>query len=173
MNAHSAVRLVSHRAAPLGPTNDRILAFALGGERALRRLRPDTRTLAMDGDVVGKTIAVLGLTFKPNTDDMRDAPALDIVPALIAAGAKVTAFDPQDGEARSLLADVTFADGPYEAVTGADAVVILTEWDQFRALDLDRLRLLVRTPTMVDLRNIYRPQDARRRGFRYSSIGRA
>lgn len=128
---------------------------------------------AMDGDVVGKTIAVLGLTFKPNTDDMRDAPALDIVPALIAAGAKVTAFDPQDGEARSLLADVTFADGPYEAVTGADAVVILTEWDQFRALDLDRLRLLVRTPTMVDLRNIYRPQDARRRGFRYSSIGRA
>ena len=127
---------------------------------------------AMDGNVSGKTVALLGLTFKPNTDDMRDAPALDIVPALIEAGATVKAFDPQGGEARPLLPGVTFAEGPYEAVTDADAIVILTEWDQFRALDLDRLRDLVRTPTIVDLRNIYRPEDARRRGFRYSSIGR-
>ena len=127
---------------------------------------------AMGGEVSGKTIAILGLTFKPNTDDMRDAPSLDIVPALIAAGAVVRAYDPQGAEARPLLPDVVFAQGPYEAVTDADAVVILTEWDQFRALDLDRVRALVRTPTMVDLRNIYRPEEARRRGFSYSSIGR-
>ncbi len=127
---------------------------------------------AMGGAVAGKTIAVLGLTFKPNTDDMRDAPALDIVPALIAAGAHVRAYDPQGAEARALLPELTFADGPYEAVTDADAVVILTEWDQFRAIDLDRMRQLVRTPTLIDLRNIYRPEDARRRGFSYTSIGR-
>jgi UDPglucose 6-dehydrogenase len=127
---------------------------------------------AMGGDVAGKVVAILGLTFKPNTDDMRDAPALDIIPALIAAGATVRAYDPQGEEAVPLLPGITFSDGPYEAVTGADAVVILTEWDQFRALDLTRLRALVRTPTMVDLRNIYRPEDARRRGFLYSSIGR-
>ncbi len=127
---------------------------------------------AMGGDVSGKTIAVLGLTFKPNTDDMRDAPSLAIVPALIAAGAIVRAYDPQGGEARPLLPDVVFADGPYETVADADAVVILTEWDQFRAMDLDRVRELVRTPTLIDLRNIYRPEDARRRGFTYSSIGR-
>ncbi len=127
---------------------------------------------AMDGEVAGKTVAILGLTFKPNTDDMRDAPSLDIVPALIAAGATVRAYDPQGEEARPLLPGITFSEGPYEAVADADAVVILTEWDQFRALDLDRVRGLVRTPTMVDLRNIYRPEDARARGFRYSSIGR-
>ncbi len=127
---------------------------------------------AMGGEVAGKTIAVLGLTFKPNTDDMRDAPSLDIIPALIAAGAIVRAYDPQGGEARPLLPEVIFAEGPYETVTDADAVVILTEWDQFRAMDLDRVRQLVRTPTMVDLRNIYRPDEARRRGFTYSSIGR-
>ena len=104
---------------------------------------------------------------------MREAPSLDIIPALIAAGATVRAYDPQGGEARPLLPGVIFAEGPYEAVADADAVVILTEWDQFRAMDLDRVRQLVRTPTMIDLRNIYRPEEARRRGFTYSSIGRA
>ena len=128
---------------------------------------------AVGGDVAGKRVAVLGLTFKPNTDDMRDAPALDIIPALLSAGALVTAYDPQGAEARALLPDVEFAPGPYEAVAGADAVVILTEWDQFRALDLDRVRALVREPVLIDLRNIYHPDEARRRGFRYSSIGRA
>lgn len=125
------------------------------------------------GDLTGKTVALLGLTFKPNTDDMRDAPSLDVVPALIAMGAKVTAFDPEGmHEAGKLLDGVTFRDGPYEAVEGADAVVILTEWDQFRALDLDRVKLLLNQPVMVDLRNIYRPDDMRARGFRYASIGR-
>ncbi len=127
---------------------------------------------AMGGDVVGKTVAILGLTFKPNTDDMRDSPALDIVPALIALGAKVQAYDPEGHEARLLLEGVDFKDGPYDAVDGADAVVILTEWDQFRALDLERLKSLLRSPVVVDLRNIYRPEEMRQSGFTYVSIGR-
>ena len=128
---------------------------------------------ALGGDLAGRTVALLGLTFKPNTDDMRDAPALDIAPALQAMGATVQAFDPEGmAEAAHLLPDIAFRDGPYEAVAGADAVVILTEWDQFRALDLDRVRSLLRQPVMIDLRNIYRPDDMRARGFRYSSIGR-
>lgn len=129
---------------------------------------------AADGDLNGKTVAVLGLTFKPNTDDMRDSPALDLVPALIAAGAKVQAFDPEGmHEAKALLEGVDFRDGPYDAVKDADVVVIVTEWDPFRALDLDRLKSLVRQPVIVDLRNIYRPEDMRAKGFRYTSIGRA
>ena len=121
----------------------------------------------------GKTVALLGLTFKPNTDDMRDAPSLDIAPALIAAGATVQAFDPEGmHEASKLLDGVLMKDGPYDAVTGADAVVIVTEWDQFRALDLDRIKLLMRQPVLVDLRNVYRPEDLERRGFKYAGIGR-
>ncbi len=127
---------------------------------------------ALGGEVAGRTIAVLGLTFKPNTDDMRAAPALDIVPALQAMGAVVQAFDPEGREARQLLADVDFKDDPYAAVTGADAVAILTEWDQFRALDLGRVAGLMRGDLIVDLRNIYRPEEMRRRGFRYVSLGR-
>ena len=127
---------------------------------------------ALGGDLTGKTIGVLGLTFKPNTDDMRDAPALDIVPGLQAMGARIQAFDPEAHEARQLLPDVQFLDGPYEAVQGADAVVIITEWDQFRALDLDRVKALMRAPVIVDLRNVYRPDEMRRLGFNYCSIGR-
>src|SRR5262249_25305211 len=99
---------------------------------------------ALGGDLTGETVGVLGLTFKPNTDDMREAPSLDIVPALQAMGAKVQAYDPEGHEARQLLRDVDFTAGPYAAVTAADAVVILTEWDQFRALDLDRVKLLMK-----------------------------
>ncbi len=129
---------------------------------------------ALDGDLSGKTVAVLGLTFKPNTDDMRDSPSLDLVPALVAAGATVRAFDPEGmHEAKALLQGVDFREGPYDAVEGADVVVIVTEWDPFRALDLDRLKSLVKQPVIVDLRNIYRPEDMRARGFRYTSIGRA
>ena len=128
---------------------------------------------ALGGDLKGKRIGVLGLTFKPNTDDMREAPSLEIVPALQAMGAKVCAFDPEGmHEAQGLLPDVAFASGPYDAVEGADAMVILTEWDQFRALDLDRVKLLMRQPVVIDLRNIYRPADLRARGFSYSSVGR-
>jgi len=127
---------------------------------------------ALGGHLAGKLVGVLGLTFKPNTDDMRDAPSLDIIPALVAAGATVQAFDPEGHEARQMLRDVAFMAGPYEAAEGADAVVILTEWDQFRALDLDRLKALMRTPVVVDLRNIYLPEELRSRGFTYVSVGR-
>jgi len=127
---------------------------------------------ALAGELKGKTIGVLGVTFKPNTDDMRDAPSLDIIPALQAMGATVQAFDPEGHEARQMLAGVDFKSGPYEAVEGADCVVIITEWDQFRALDLDRVKLLMKKPVIVDLRNIYRPEDMRVRGFQYSSVGR-
>jgi UDPglucose 6-dehydrogenase len=128
---------------------------------------------ALGGELSGKTIGMLGLTFKPNTDDMRESPALEIIPALQAMGARIQAFDPEGREARQLLRDVDFKTGPYEAVEGADAVVIVTEWDQFRALDLDRVKLLMRAPVIVDLRNIYRPEELRARGFTYASIGRA
>jgi UDPglucose 6-dehydrogenase len=127
---------------------------------------------AMGGSVKGKRIGILGLTFKPNTDDMRDAPALDIVPALQAQGAIVQAYDPEGHEARQLLRDVDFKSGPYEAAEGADALVIITEWDQFRALDLDRVKLLMNRPLVVDLRNIYPPAEMRARGFDYFGIGR-
>ena len=128
---------------------------------------------AIGNDLAGKVIGVLGLTFKPNTDDMRDAPSLDIVPALQARGAKVQAFDPEGHEARQMLKGVDFKDNPYDAAEGADALVLITEWDQFRALDLDRIKLLMNRPVMIDLRNVYKPDDMRARGFAYSSVGRA
>ena len=128
---------------------------------------------ALDGDLKGKTVGVLGLTFKPNTDDMRDAPSLAIIPALLDKGATVQAFDPEGEEAKHLLKGVDFKDDPYAVATGADVLVIITEWDQFRALDLDRIKLLMNKPVLVDLRNIYKPADMKARGFAYTSIGRA
>jgi UDPglucose 6-dehydrogenase len=128
---------------------------------------------AMGGDVRGKTIAVLGLTFKPNTDDMRDAPSLDIIPALQAAGARVKAYDPESmHEAGKVLTEVDCCDGPYHAIDGADAMVLITEWDQFRALDLDRVKKLMKSAVVIDLRNVYQPAEMERRGFSYSSVGR-
>jgi UDPglucose 6-dehydrogenase len=127
---------------------------------------------ALAGNLAGKTVGVLGLTFKPNTDDMRDAPSLQIIPALQAMGAKVQAYDPEGHEARQLLRDVDFKAGPYEALEGADCAVIITEWDEFRALDLDRVKAVMRRPLVVDLRNIYRPEELRPRGFEYIGLGR-
>ncbi len=129
---------------------------------------------ACGGSVEGKTIAVLGLTFKPETDDMRDAPSLDIVPGLIAKGANVRAHDPQGmKEAKHLLPEaVAYCDGPYAASQGADAVVIITEWNVYRALDLQRLKQSLKTPVLVDLRTIYDPAEVARQGFTYVSIGR-
>jgi len=128
---------------------------------------------ALGGSLKGRTVALLGLTFKPNTDDIRDAPSLDIAPALVAAGATVRAFDPEGmTEAAHLLPDVQMTDSAYAAAEGADAVVIVTEWDPFRALDLDRLKAAMAQPVLVDLRNIYRPEDMAARGFAYSGIGR-
>ena len=128
---------------------------------------------ALGGEPKGKTVGVLGLTFKPNTDDMRDAPSLAIIPALQDKGAKVQAFDPEGHEARQLLTGVDFKDDPYAVAEGADVLVIVTEWDQFRALDLDRIKLLMNAPVLVDLRNIYKPEDMAARGFTYASVGRA
>ncbi|WGM48611.1 UDP-glucose 6-dehydrogenase [Brevundimonas sp. NIBR10] len=140
---------------------------------ARKKAMADRVIAALGGAPKGKTVGILGLAFKPNTDDMRDAPSLDIVPALIAAGVKVQAYDPESmDEARKLLPDIDYRDDAYSAIVDADAVVILTEWDQFRALDLDRIKLLARAPVMVDLRNVYRPAEMRARGFAYTSIGR-
>jgi UDPglucose 6-dehydrogenase len=129
---------------------------------------------ACDGAVRGKTIAVLGLAFKPNTDDMREAPSIAVIAALQDAGATVVAYDPESMDAaRALMPDVTYAADAYSCLDGADALVIVTEWDAFRALDLDRVKAKLREPVVVDLRNIYRSEDMRRRGFRYSNIGNA
>lgn len=128
---------------------------------------------ACGGDVSGKTIGILGLTFKPNTDDMRDSPSLDIVPALLAAGARIQAYDPEGmEEAKKELTGIEMVEGPYSVADNADALVILTEWDQFRALDFERLSRQMKQPIMVDLRNIYNPDDLRQNGFTYVSIGR-
>ena len=127
-----------------------------------------------DGSVNGKTIGVLGVTFKPNTDDMRDAPSLTILPALIGAGAKGRVADPQGKrEGEALLPGVAWCDNAYQATQGADAVVILTEWNEFRALDLARMAAKMASPRMADLRNIYAPQAELQAGFsRYLGVGR-
>jgi UDPglucose 6-dehydrogenase len=129
---------------------------------------------ACGGSVRGKTIAVLGLTFKPNTDDMREAPSISIITALQDAGAKVRAYDPEGmKQARAVLDDVEYADNAYACIDGADALAIVTEWDAFRALDLERVKALLRRPILIDLRNIYRPEDMARHGFTYESVGRS
>ena len=128
---------------------------------------------ACGGSVAGKQIAVLGLTFKPNTDDMRESPSLDIIPALVKAGATIRAYDPEGmAEARKLLDTVEFCESSYATIEGADALVVITEWNEFRALDLKRVKSLMKTPVMVDLRNIYEPHDMKQKGFTYRSIGR-
>ncbi|MBB4265583.1 UDP-glucose dehydrogenase family protein [Roseospira visakhapatnamensis] len=138
-----------------------------------KRAMADKIIAACEGSVAGKTIAILGLTFKPNTDDMRDSPSLDIVPALLEAGATVRAFDPEGmDEARALLPDITYCDDAYEAMTGADALVVLTEWNAFRALNLARVKEALNAPVMIDLRNVYTPADMAAAGFRYTSVGR-
>ena len=128
---------------------------------------------AVGGDLSGKTIATLGLSFKPETDDMRDAPSVDIIRGLIELGAAVRAFDPVAmPPAASLLPEVTFAKDPYQACEGADAMVIVTEWNQFRMLDFDRIKSRLRQPLVVDLRNVYKPDQMQRAGFEYVSVGR-
>ena len=128
---------------------------------------------AMGGDVRGKTVALLGLTFKPNTDDMRDSPAIAVVQTLQDAGATVRAYDPEGTEqAKLVLDDVVYCGNAYEAMEGADALVIATEWDAFRALDLERVKSLLSAPIMVDLRNIYPRDLVEQAGFAYHAVGR-
>jgi UDPglucose 6-dehydrogenase len=128
---------------------------------------------ALGGNIRGKNIAVLGLTFKPNTDDMREAPSIALITALQDMGAKVRAYDPVGMQrAREELREVTYSDSAYAAATGADALVLVTEWEQFRALDLDELKRLMANPVVIDLRNVYRPEEMSLRGFVYESVGR-
>ena len=134
----------------------------------------DKVVAACGGSVDGKTIAILGLTFKPNTDDMRDSPSLAIIEALQRDGAVIQAYDPQGmEEAAPLLENVKFCEGTYETMEGADALVIVTEWNAFRALDLNRVKTLLTHPVLIDLRNIYNPREMEQAGFIYYSVGRS
>ena len=129
---------------------------------------------AAGGSVEGKTIAILGLAFKPDTDDMRESPAIPIIKDLEKAGAIIRAYDPEAmEEAKHHLPDITYCQGTYECAEGADALCIITEWAKFRALDFSKLKGVLKTPTLVDLRNIYNPDEVRANGFKYTSIGRA
>ena len=144
---------------------------AVNDER--KKKMADKVIAACGGSVKGKTVAVLGLTFKPNTDDMRDSPSLDIVPALVEAGAIVRAFDPEGmHEAKKLLPDIQYVEDAHAALAGADCLAIITEWNEFRALDLDRVKSLLAKPVVVDLRNVWDPAEMRAAGFTYVSIGR-
>lgn len=140
---------------------------------ARKRAMAEKVQRALEGDLKGRRIAVLGVTFKAETDDMREAPSLDILPALQEAGAQLHAYDPAGrARAETLLTDITWHDCPYGATAEADALLVLTEWSEFRQLDLPRLRSLLRQPTIVDLRNLFEPEVMRDAGFAYHSIGR-
>jgi len=126
------------------------------------------------GEVSDKKVAVLGLAFKPETDDMREAPSVDIIRGLIELGAQVYAYDPVAmGEAAKILPQIEFAEDEYAAVKGANALIFLTEWNQFRRLDMDRLKQLMREPNIIDLRNLYEPETMRSAGFKYLAMGRS
>ena len=140
---------------------------------ARKRRMADKIAAACGGSLAGKSLAVLGLTFKPNTDDMRDAPSLEILPRLLAAGARIRAFDPEGmDEAKKLMPELVYCRDAYQTMEGADALILLTEWNEFRGLDLGRVRDLLTSPLVIDLRNIYQPQEMAAAGFSYLSVGR-
>lgn len=152
----------------------RIVEAVVAVNDARKERMAEKISVACDGSVDGKTIAVLGLTFKPNTDDMREAPSLNIIAGLIDGGASVRVFDPEGmEEAKAMLDGVQWCHDAYDAVSDADAVTIVTEWNEFRALDLDRIKSLMKVPVMVDLRNIYNPDEMAKAGFLYTCVGRA
>src|SRR6478752_2257921 len=152
----------------------RIVEAVAAVNDARKRAMARKVSTALGGDIRGKTIAVLGLTFKPNTDDMREAPSIPLITALQDMGAAVRAYDPVGMEqAKSVIGNVTFCDDAYSCAKGAAALVIVTEWEQFRALDFDRLKTIMAQPVLVDLRNVYQPDEMSRRGFAYEGIGRA
>ncbi|QEN88350.1 UDP-glucose/GDP-mannose dehydrogenase family protein [Labrys sp. KNU-23] len=151
----------------------RIVEAVVGVNDARKAAMARRVIAALDGNIAGKTVALLGLAFKPNTDDMRDSPSIPIVLALQDKGARVRAYDPQAmEEAHKTLSGVDYRSSAYDCLDGADVAVIVTEWDEFRALDLERVKSLLTQPVIVDLRNIYRLDDMKRHGFRYESIGR-
>jgi len=157
-------------ASELGAPSRIVEAVVAVNER--RKLDMAKKIEAAFGGVKGKTIAVLGLTFKPNTDDMRDAPSLVILPYLQEAGATIRAFDPEGHKEAAKHLTLTYCSNAYEALTGADGAVLLTEWNEFRALDLPRVKAALKFPVMVDLRNIYKPTQMAEAGFHYVSVGR-
>ncbi len=161
-------RIGQEHAAPI-----EIVEAVIDINEATKRRMIDKIMELCDDTVNGKKIAVLGVTFKPNTDDMRDSPSLTIVPALVGAGANVHVVDPQGKkEGEELLPGVTWQDDPYHAIRNAEAVILLTEWNEFRALDLDRVVKVMKDPRMADLRNVYDPKDAAEAGLTYVSVGR-
>jgi UDPglucose 6-dehydrogenase len=152
----------------------RIVEAVLAVNESRKRAMARKVAAVFGGSLRGKTVGLLGLTFKPNTDDMRESPSIPLVTALQDLGASIKAYDPEGMEqARSELSDVTYCDGPYSCAEGCDALVIVTEWEQFRALDLARLKREMACPVIIDLRNVYRPEEVSAHGFRYESIGRA
>ena len=166
------IRALAHFAREQGSAFEVVEAVIRANE-AQRARTLDKIIAALDGEVEGRTVAVLGLSFKPETDDVRDAPALDIISGLLKRGARVQAFDPQAMEAAALIVpDVAMCQDAYGACKGADVLVILTEWNQFRMLDLGRVKELLRRPVIVDARNIYDPEPMRAAGFKYCGIGR-
>jgi UDPglucose 6-dehydrogenase len=152
--------------------SSRIVESVVAVNDARKLAMADRIAAAFGGDLRGKTVAILGLTFKPNTDDMRDAPSLAIVPALKAMGARVRAYDPEGMEQAKAMMDIETCADAYEAMEGADGLVLLTEWNEFRALNLVRVSNLLTEPLIVDLRNVYSPEQMASYGFRYLSIGR-
>jgi UDPglucose 6-dehydrogenase len=150
-----------------------IVETVLRVNEARKRRMADKIAAACGGSLAGKSLAVLGLTFKPNTDDMRDAPSLEILPRLIAAGARIRAFDPEGmDEAQKLMPELVYCRDAYQTMQGADALILLTEWNEFRGLDLGRIRDLLANPLVIDLRNIYQPHEMAAAGLSYCSIGR-
>jgi UDPglucose 6-dehydrogenase len=168
-DTQALIKTAQDHAAPL-----RVVETVVAVNDQRKRAMARKISAALGSDLRDKTIAVLGLTFKPNTDDMRDAPSLALITALQDMRAKVRAYDPIGmQQAKAMLPNVTFSDSPYACAEGADALVIVTEWEQFRALDFDRLRQAMASPVLIDLRNVYRPEEVVRRGFVYEGIGRA
>ncbi len=152
----------------------RIVEAVTSVNDARKRAMARKVSAALGGDIRGKTVAVLGLTFKPKTDDMREAPSIPLIAALQDMGAKVRAYDPVGIEqARPLFSNVTFCDSAYSCAEAASALVIVTEWEEFRALDFARLKAVMTKPLLVDLRNVYRPEEVERHGFAYEGVGRA
>lgn len=151
-----------------------IVETVVRSNQARKRTMASKVIEACQGDVAGQKIAVLGVTFKPNTDDMRESPSLDLIPALQKAGATIHVFDPQgEKEGKALLPGVVWHQEVYEAMHGAEATVILTEWNEFRALDFDKVKKVMKRPVVVDLRNIYLPDEMAKQGFYYVSVGRS
>ena len=173
-DCQALVRTAREARGEVSRTGLAIVETVLRVNEARKRRMADKIIAACGGDLFGRTLAVLGLTFKPNTDDMRDSPSLEILPRLVEAGARINAFDPEGmGEAKKLMPDIFYCADAYQTMEGADALVLLTEWNEFRALDLGRVRDFLASPVVIDLRNIYRPDEMAAAGLAYVSIGRS